>query len=137
MTAVDYSELSVEKAKAFNRAAVAAGRCEVRQGDAVRLDFPDETFDAVVSNCVYQSIPGDRQRYLLETLRTLEKGGTFALHDIFSKSKYGDMRAFVKKLRDMGCRQVEMIDTTNGLFMKRSEAARTALSGSALPTGRK
>ena len=73
MTAVDYSELSVEKAKAFNRAAVAAGRCEVRQGDAVRLDFPDETFDAVVSNCVYQSIPGDRQRYLLETLRTLEK----------------------------------------------------------------
>ena len=137
MTAVDYSELSVEKAKAFNRAAVAAGRCEVRQGDAVRLDFPDETFDAVVSNYVYHNIPGDRQKYLLETLRTLKKGGTFALHDIFSKAKYGDMQAFVKKLRDMGYEKVELIDTTDSRFMKKSEAAWMALSGSALLTGRK
>ena len=73
----------------------------------------------------------------LETLRTLKKGGTFALHDIFSKSKYGDMQAFVKKLRDMGFRHVELIDTTDGRFMKKSEAAWMALSGSALLTGRK
>ena len=106
-----------------------------QQGDATHLDFPDETFDAVVSNYVYHNIPGDRQQYLLETLRTLKKGGTFAIHDIFSKSKYGDMQAFVRKLRDMGYQRVELIDTTNGQFMTRFEAGWMALSGSALLTG--
>ena len=106
-----------------------------RQGDATHLDFPDGTFDAVVSNYVYHNIPGDRQAYLLETLRTLKKGGTFALHDIFSKSKYGDMQSFVKKLQDMGYQKVELIDTADGKFMKKSEASWMALSGSALLTG--
>ena len=106
-----------------------------QQGDATHLDFPDGTFDAVVSNYVYHNIPGDRQQYLMETLRTLKKGGTFALHDIFSKSKYGDMQAFVRKLRDMGYQKVELIDTTNGEFMTRFEAGWMALSGSALLTG--
>jgi ubiquinone/menaquinone biosynthesis C-methylase UbiE len=106
-----------------------------RQGDATHLDFPDETFDAVVSNYVYHNIPGERQKYLLETLRTLKKGGTFALHDIFSKSKYGDMQAFVSQLKDMGYRKVELIDTTDGKYMRRFEAGWMALSGSALLTG--
>ena len=120
-----------------NARAEGVSRITFRQGDATHLDFPDETFDAVVSNYVYHNIPGDRQQYLLETLRTLKKGGTFVLHDIFSKSKYGDMQAFVKKLNDMGYRQVELIDTTDGRFMKKSEASWMALSGSALLTGRK
>ena len=118
-----------------NASAEGVTRISFRQGDATRLDFPDETFDAVVSNYVYHNIPGERQQYLLETLRTLKKGGTFALHDIFSKAKYGDMQAFVRKLRDMGYRQVKLIDTTDGRFMKKSEAAWMGLSGSALLTG--
>ena len=65
------------------------------QGDAVHLDFPDETFDAVTSNYVYHNIPSSNRQ---EILRTLKKGGIFAIHDIFSKSKYGDMQAFVKRL---------------------------------------
>ena len=120
-----------------NARAEGVSRITFRQGDATHLDFPDETFDAVVSNYVYHNIPGDRQQYLLDTMRTLKKGGTFALHDIFSKSKYSDMQAFVKKLRDMGYEKVELIDTTDGRFMKKSEAAWMALSGSALLTGRK
>ncbi len=105
-------------------------------GDAAHLNFPDETFDAVTSNYVYHNIPSrDRQAILLETLRTLKKGGTFALHDIFSASKYGDMQTFVKKLKDMGYQKVEFIDTTRGMFMKKSEAGWMALSGSALLTG--
>ena len=47
------------------------------------------------------------------------------------------MQAFVKKLKDMGYSRVELIDTTDGRFMKKSEAAWMALSGSALLTGRK
>ena len=107
------------------------------QGDAAHLAFPDESFDAVISNYVYHNIPGDRKAILLETLRVLKKGGTFALHDIFSKAKYGDMQAFVQKLREMGFESVELIDTTDGRFMTRKESAWMALSGSALLVGRK
>ena len=84
---------------------------------------------------MYHNIPGDRQAYLLETLRTLKKGGCFAIHDIMSRSKYGDIQAFIRKLRDMGYQEVELIDTTNGKFMKKSEARWMMLSGSALLIG--
>ena len=108
------------------------------QGDALKLDFPDESFDAVTSNYVYHNIPSrDRQTILLETLRVLKKGGSFAIHDIFSKSKYGDMQAFVRKLKDMGYEQVELIPTDNGRFMTPWEAKWMALSGSAILVGKK
>ena len=108
------------------------------QGNALKLDFLDETFDAVTSNYVYHNIPSrDRQAILLETLRVLKKGGTFAIHDIFSRFKYGDMQAFVKKLKGMGYDEVELIDTTNGMFMTPWEARWMALSGSAILKGKK
>lgn len=74
---------------------------------------------------------------MLETLRTLKKGGTFAIHDIFSKTKYGDMQAFLKKLREMGYEKAELIDTTDGKLMSKSESVWMGLSGSALLVGRK
>ena len=127
---------SFSKALCENNAkAEGVKKISFQQGDATHLDFADETFDAVCSNYVYHNIPGDRQAYLLETLRTLKKGGCFAIHDIMSRSKYGDMQAFMKKLRDMGYEKVELIDTTNGMFMKKSEALWMALSGSTILTG--
>ena len=121
-----------------NAQAESAPNTEFRRGDALKLDFADESFDAVTSNYVYHNIPSnDRQKILLETLRVLKKGGVFALHDIFSKARYGDMHAFVQKLRAMGYEQVELIDTTNGMFMSPAEARWMALSGSALLVGRK
>ena len=107
------------------------------RGDATHLDFPDESFDAVVSNYVYHNIPGDRQAYLLETLRVLKTGGMFAIHDIFSKSRYGDMQAFVKKLKDMGYADVRLIDTTDGTWITKWESVWMELAGSALLIGKK
>lgn len=108
------------------------------KGDALKLDFADETFDAVCSNYVYHNIPSfNRQEILMETLRVLKKGGTFAVHDIFSPQKYGDMQMFVQRLKDMGYEHVELIDTTNGMFMTPWEATWMALKGSALLVGTK
>lgn len=121
-----------------NARAEGASNVAFERGDATALNFPDESFDAVTSNYVYHNIPAkDRQAILLETLRVLKKGGVFAIHDIFSKSKYGDMQAFVEKLKSMGYEDVRLIDTTDGGFMTRWEAAWMALSGSALLVGRK
>lgn len=113
-------------------------RTSFAKGNALKLDFADETFDAVCSNYVYHNIPSrNRQEILLETLRVLKKGGTFAIHDIFSKAKYGDMQAFVLRLKEMGYEEVELIDTTKGLFMTSWEATWMALKGSAILRGRK
>ena len=120
-----------------NARAEGVNNVSFQRGDATHLDFPDESFDAVVSNYVYHNIPGDRQAYLLETLRVLKKGGMFAIHDIFSKAKYGDMQAFVKKLKDMGYEDVRLIDTTDGTWITKWESVWMELAGSALLIGKK
>ena len=108
------------------------------QGDACRLDYPDESFDAVTSNYCYHNIPSrDRQAIILETLRVLKKGGVFAIHDEFTKSKYGDTSLLVKKLQELGYEKVELIDTTQGLFLTAKEAAPLGLAGSCLLVGKK
>jgi len=120
--------------------ALAEGVSNVRfeEGNAIRLPFADESFDTVTSNYVYHNITGqDKQMLLLETLRVLKKGGTFAIHDLMSKARYGDMEAFVQRLKDQGYEDVRLIDTTRGLFMNRTEAVLLDLGGSTLLVGRK
>lgn len=111
---------------------------EFVNGDAVKLDYPDETFDAVTSNYCYHNIPSkDRQAIILESLRVLKKGGTFAIHDEFTKSKYGDTDQLVQKIKDLGFEKVELLDTSDGLFMTRKEAKSLFLVGSGLLVGKK
>ena len=120
--------------------AEAEGVANVRftEGNAIHLPFPDESFDAVTSNYVYHNISGqNKQALLLETLRVLKKGGTFAIHDLMSRARYGDMDAFVKKLREEGYEDVRLIGTTDGRFMGRKEADLLGLGGSTLLVGKK
>lgn len=108
------------------------------EGNAVKLPFADESFDAVTSNYVYHNIAGrDKQKLLLETLRVLKKGGTFAIHDLMSPARYGDMESFVRKLREQGYEDVRLIPTANGSFMGKAEGILLGLGGSTLLTGRK
>lgn len=134
----EYASFSKKLCEDNARSEGVAERTDFVQGDALKLDFRDGTFDAVTSNYVYHNIPSrDRQAILMETLRVLKKGGTFAIHDLFSQQKYGDMQAFVKKLKDLGYEQAELIPTDKGRFMSPWEAKWMALSGSAILFGKK
>ena len=109
-----------------------------QKGDACKLDFPDEAFDAVTSNYVYHNITGkNKQALLRETLRVLKKGGTFAIHDLMEPARYGDMEKFVAELKAEGYEDVQLIKTTNGMFMGPSEAKLMMLYGSTLLIGKK
>ena len=113
-------------------------RCAFRHGDANKLDFPDESFDAVVSNYVYHNIMGsDKRALLLETLRVLKKGGVFALNDEMKPHMYGNMEAFAQELRDMGYADVRLIDTAQEAFGSRRRAAMMMLGDSRMLVGRK
>ncbi len=108
-----------------------------REGNAVKLDYPDESFDVVTSNYVYHNIIGvNRQELLLETLRLVKRGGVFAIHDIFSKRKYGDMDSFINKLKKLGYENSRLVDTTDGLFMTKKEATMYSLKHSAILIGK-
>ncbi len=78
-----------------------ADRCRFLKGDAAHLDFEDGSFDAVVSNFVFHEVKSepDKHALILEALRVLKKGGSFALQDMMSQKKlYGDMDKFCKRL---------------------------------------
>lgn len=120
--------------------AEAEGICNVtfQKGDACKLDFTDETFDAVTSNYVYHNITGkNKQALLRETLRVLKKGGTFAIHDLMEPARYGDMEKFVEELKAEGYEDVQLIKTANGRFMNSGEAKLMMLAGSTLLVGKK
>lgn len=67
----------------------------------------------------------------------LKKGGTFAIHDLMSPARYGDMDTFVKKLKAEGYEEVKLIDTTDGTFMGSKEVSWLGLAGSTLLIGKK
>src|SRR5699024_2112796 len=110
-----------------------AARCRFQHGDANRLDFPDESFDAVVSNYVYHNITGaDKRALLRETLRVLKKGGVFAMNDNMRPRAYGDMEDCAQELRDMVYGNVRRIETAKVASGSRRRAAMMMLGDSRL-----
>jgi ubiquinone/menaquinone biosynthesis C-methylase UbiE len=121
-----------------NAKAEGVSNVEFKQGSASSLDFEDEVFDGLVCNYVYSNISGfNKQELILESLRTVKKGGKFAIHDIMTKSKYGDIEKLVDKLRADGYDEVHLIRTDEGRFMTKFEGYFCGLRGSMLLVGTK
>jgi ubiquinone/menaquinone biosynthesis C-methylase UbiE len=78
MTAVDYSDVSVEKATAYNKDAIENGRCEVKQGDASNLDLPDGKFELATAFETIYFWPG-LHKCFSEVFRVLKDEGTFMI----------------------------------------------------------
>ncbi len=131
----NYSQAVCEK----NAVSEGVGKqCVFVYGDANKLNFPDESVDAVISNYVYHNIMGaDKRALLLESLRVLKKGGVFVLHDNMKPKMYGDMNAFAEKLKDMGFSDVRYVKTAEMIFGSERRAAMMMLGNSAMIVGRK
>ena len=94
------------------RAEGVADRIHFEKGDAAHLAYPDESFDAVVSNFVFHEVrtAKDKRDVVREALRVVKKGGVFSLQDMFSqKALYGDMEAFAAQLKAEGFSEVYFI----------------------------
>lgn len=78
VTAVDYSELSVQKATAYNRQMIDAGRCAVRQGDVSALDLPAGCFDLATAFETVYFWPG-LEKCFAQVARVLKPGGRFLI----------------------------------------------------------
>ena len=78
ITALDYSEVSVDKAKNFNRDMITAGRCTVIQGNVADLPFEDAAFDLATAFETIYFWPG-LEHCFCEVCRVLKPGGTFMI----------------------------------------------------------
>ena len=78
VTGLDYSTVSVEKARAVNRAAIEAGRCSVVQGNVQELPFEDAQFEIVTA---FETIYfwKDLAHCFAEIHRVLKSGGVFMI----------------------------------------------------------
>ena len=75
VSGVDYSPVSVQASTDFNREAIDAGRCDVREGNSSDLPLPDASFDVVTAfeTTYYWDLP----TAFPEVKRVLKPGGRF------------------------------------------------------------
>lgn len=78
VTALDYSALSVEKTKDYNKDMIATGRCTVIQGNVAELPFEDGTFDLATAFETVYFWPGLKQCFS-EVYRVLKPEGSFMI----------------------------------------------------------
>lgn len=89
-------------------------RTMFQKASASSLPFPDEFFDAVVSNLVFHEVVDvkDKQQLVRKALRVVRKGGKFAFQDLFlMKSVYGEVDALKETIRGWGVSKVEFVET--------------------------
>jgi len=78
VTAVDYSDLSVQTARTYNHDMIEAGRCTVLQGDVSALELPDGAFDLATAFETVYFWPGLEQCFA-QVARILKPGGYFLI----------------------------------------------------------
>ena len=75
---IDYSSVSVKKARRLNRAAIQEGRCVVWQGSVEHIIFAKDWFDIVTAFETVYFWP-DLPQCFLEVWRVLKPGGIFLI----------------------------------------------------------
>ena len=78
LSALDYSELSVEKTRENNKEFIAEGRCTVLQGNVAELPFEDKSFDLATAFETVYFWPGP-QKSFAEVYRVMKPGGVFLI----------------------------------------------------------
>jgi len=78
VTAVDYSDISVQKAKQYNEKAITAGRCKVIQGNVAKLPFEGEIYDLATAFETVYFWPG-LTKCFSEVYRVLKPGSSFLI----------------------------------------------------------
>jgi hypothetical protein len=86
---VDLGAVSVERATAAALERNLGDRVRFRVGDAERLPFPDDSFDAVISECAFCTFP-DKATAAAEMARVVKPGGRVGLTDMTVDPRYLD-----------------------------------------------
>lgn len=124
---IDYSEISVEKSRKINKAGIESKRCEILQGDVMKLPFRDKTFDVITAFETIYFWP-DISEAFKKVYKILKIGGTFMICNesngenpkdekwtkIIQGMKIYNSEQIEKSLENAGFRDVKVDKTKKG-----------------------
>ncbi len=108
VTAIDYSDVSVSKATAYNADAIRRGRCEVKQGDVSNLTLPEEKYDLATAFETIYFWPGLKECFA-QVAKVLKPGGTFMIVNESDGTDEASLK-FEKIIDGMKCHTIEEIE---------------------------
>ncbi len=147
---LDYGEQNVAEANEKARAAGLEARLRFVRGDAEALEFDAGSFDALICECAFCTLP-DKPAAAREFLRVLKAGGRFGLSDLTRSAQLpSELRSllawvacvadarpvdgYVSLLKEAGFR-VEAVEAHDEALAETVETIRTRLLGFELLTG--
>lgn len=108
LTAVDYSETSLEKTKQFNSEMIKKGRCNVQKGDVSALNI-DEQYDLATAFETIYFWPG-LEKCFSEVNKALKPGGTFMIVNEATGDDQASLK-YEKMVDGMKCHTVNEIES--------------------------
>lgn len=83
ITGIDMDPKALDKARANIQASGLTDLIQVQQGNAMKLPFPDNSFDIVINEAMLTMLRGDaKEKAIREYLRVLKPGGRLLTHDV-------------------------------------------------------
>ena len=93
---------------------------EVRNMNALNLDFEDETFDVIINEAMLALLTNEEKAKALKNYhRVLKKGGYLLTHDLAVENESEDIRRQLSKLRNMNFYPLT-VENWNKLFIENS-----------------
>lgn len=111
ITAIDLDSKALEKAKANLSKAGLSDKITLMQANALKLPFPDNSFDIVINEAMLTMLQGEaKKKALKEYFRVLKPGGRLLTHDVSYESS--DMANQLSQLRNTIHVKVEPLQVT-------------------------
>ena len=108
VTAIDYSKVSVGKAKEYNAEEIKSGRCMVQQGDVSALALPEEKFDLATAFETIYFWPG-LEKCFAQVAKVLKPGGVFMIVNESDGTDEASLK-YEKMIEGMKCHTIEEIE---------------------------
>ncbi|MDO4420970.1 MAG: class I SAM-dependent methyltransferase [Eubacteriales bacterium] len=108
VTAIDYSEVSVDKATDYNKEMISTGRISVKKGDVSDLRLPVDTYDLATAFETIYFWPG-LENCFAEVCRVLKPGGVFMIVNESDGTDETSLK-YEKIIDGMTCYTIEQIE---------------------------
>ena len=108
VTAIDYSDVSVEKATDYNKDMIRLGRCRVMRGDVSALELPEESYDLATAFETIYFWPG-LTKCFAQVAKVLKPGGIFMIVNESDGTDTTSLK-FEKIIDGMKCHTIEDIE---------------------------
>ena len=99
---IDNDQIAVEQAKENIKILDLDKEIEVKNMDALKLDFEDETFDLIINEAMLTMLPNEEKAKTLKNYhRALKKGGYLLTHDVAVENESEDVRRQLSRFTNM------------------------------------